>query len=139
MLTTIAFVVLITSVLVLFSVELKTFSLKLLKNSWLQLLVPMLIVSLFVVNFEWQLSLFFVSCRIFLFTIVFDLAKLIPFADGQMILEKIIILILITIIPIIAAKSARKHLPLHMDADYLGIFISAFIWSLIAFLLVMNL
>ncbi|MDF1756893.1 MAG: hypothetical protein P1U74_01150 [Legionellaceae bacterium] len=136
MLSTIAFVVIFAAVTVLFSEELQSFGMKLLKNKSLRLLVPLLFISWIVAYFEFTVTELLVSCRIFLFSLVYYLSNAIPGLDWNLILEKVIILIVISISPLLIAKLADTKLNLKVKVSNITFWVTMFIWSFTAIIFV---
>lgn len=136
MLTTIALVVFLTSVVVLFAQELKSFGKNLAMNKWVQLIVPLLIISILILYFEDFVFSILLFCRVFLFSLVYYLAKLIPFADKGMIIEKIIILLIVSLIPLFLSKILSKYFTLSLDIKRFFITVSMFLFVFVSFLLI---
>ncbi len=140
MLTTLACVVFIASIIVFFSEEIRVTILTLVKNPTFQLLAPLLLLSCLIINFEWPFFMLVISCRIGLYYIVYGLAKIVPWVSGpNMVLERILVLFALP-----TALLGLTELLLLWKRSWIGIRhlalkMCVFLWVIAAFLLMITL
>lgn len=82
MLTTIAFVIFLASIIVFFSDELQKNIKKILRNSRFQLLAPLFFLSWLTIHHGWQLLLWLMALRIQLDSAAYFLSRILPWTSG---------------------------------------------------------
>lgn len=140
MLTTLAIVVFLASIIVFFSEEIRKTIFGILKNRRFQLIAPLFLGSWLLIYHEWPIFMFVISCRIGLYYIVYGLAKLSPWLSGpNMIVERII-----TLFALPALLLGLTDLVLLWKRDWKNVRhvvlkTCAFVWVIAAFLLMFTL
>lgn len=139
MLTTLAFVVLFLSIISLFSTEIQSLVKKIIAIKFVQIVGPLLIISWILLKEELHVTVFIGFCRIFLFSLVYYLSKIISFNDAALIIKKIIVLIILTLLPLLIGKLARKFTIYSFDVTKISLKISVFVFVVVAFLFIIAL
>lgn len=137
-LNTIALLVLFAAVFVLFTAELQSFARKIISNNTCRFIFPLLFMSLLVLIFEEQVTYLLILIRISLYSVIYHLAKIIPFNTGQADFEKVLLLIVISFFPLLLARllSENNFFQKYKIARYVPN-VSAILWLICGLLLVM--
>lgn len=139
-LNTVALLVLLAAIFVLFNEELQSFAKKIIKNNTCRLVFPLLFASYIIMLFEDKVTYFLISLRILLFSYIYGLTKLIPasMSIGGAALEKIILLIFIITFILILGKLISKVKFCKQYSIYkYAMHISAILWLILSLLMVM--
>ncbi|OGV37279.1 MAG: hypothetical protein A3E88_06290 [Legionellales bacterium RIFCSPHIGHO2_12_FULL_35_11] len=139
MLGTIAILVLIASIIVLFASELSSFIKKVIANKKVQLLFPLLFFSWLFLFFAKQIVYLSVVIRVFLYSLVLYLSKIFPFDGGDLISERILVLMLFSIFPILVAQLVDNYLHFSFKLKNIAHSLSIFIFAVITILYVISL
>lgn len=137
-LNTIALLVLFAAVFVLFTAELQSFARKIISNNTCRFIFPLLFMSLLVLIFEEQVTYLLILIRISLYSVIYHLAKIIPFNTGQADFEKVLLLVVISFFPLLLARllSENNFFQKYKITQYVT-HVSAILWLICGLLLVM--
>lgn len=140
LLSTIALLVLFSSIFILFSEELRSSTKRFISNSKVMLLVSLFIASMILLTFEEQIDIFLIKLRVYIYGILYSLGMFPPHLL-YFILGKIIILSFVACAMLVIGKCLSRVSVLKKISKNFDTFIligSVYVWVLFCLVLVVN-
>ena len=136
-LTIITFIIVFAAIFVLFVGDMQSILKKLASNRVLRFIFPFLIGSFLVFYLQWHVDLVLLWLRVFSFSCLYFLTKLLPFYFDRLFLEKIIFLSFIASVPLVCRWGVLRFNFNKKSLHWLY-HISLFLWVFFLFLVIYN-